>query len=159
MVLRDDMFQSAIVSLLGKLPERFKDNQDPEPWTIVFDPVQPITVSFVDDGYRVTLRGHRFFKGDKGYPGMNVTVAYKILKTDKGFKIVRNQELRISRRTSCPGPANNSVSRNRPSARSCSGSWASAPEGSGAAGIHAGGQMGSRRNSSPSRSLPTTAGW
>jgi hypothetical protein len=95
LVLREDMFQSTMTSFTGRLPERLKDDKDEEPWTIVFDQKRPISVTFADNGYKVTIRGQKFFRGENPYPGMDITFAYKFVKTDGGFKVVRQGEVQI----------------------------------------------------------------
>jgi hypothetical protein len=95
MALREDMFQRAVIDLLGHVPEKFKDEKDEEPWTIIFDRRRPITVSFTQDTFSATIRGLKYFRGAKGYPGMNVTVTYKFEKAGQGFKAVRQGELEM----------------------------------------------------------------
>lgn len=95
MVMREDMFQSAVKTLLGRMPEGFKNNDGDEPWTILFPRQRPITVSFADDGFSATIRGREFFRGDRGYPGMNITANYKFVKTPEGYKAVRQGDLDI----------------------------------------------------------------
>ncbi len=90
----DEKFQAAVISLLGKLPERLQA-EDQEPWAITFPSLRPISVKFADNGFVVTIRGRRFYKGEERHPGMDVTAAYKIEKTDTGFKAVRDGELKI----------------------------------------------------------------
>ena len=55
----------------------------------------PISVSFADGRFSVTIRGRRYKKGEKSYPGMNVTAVYEITRTEDGFKAVRRGELQI----------------------------------------------------------------
>ena len=61
MRLNDDMVQRTVLELLGRLPEQIKPDQNKEPFTIVFppenSPEQPVTVSFGDSGFVVTIRG------------------------------------------------------------------------------------------------------
>ena len=65
MVLHEQTLQKMISDLLGYLPERLKADEDREPWTIEFAREQPISVSFADGGFSVTLRGEHYFKGDQ----------------------------------------------------------------------------------------------
>jgi hypothetical protein len=97
MVLREEMLQSAIKDTLGYVPEQLKPDptKDQEPWTIVFARREPMTVAFAEDGFQFTLRGREFFKGERGYPGMNVTAVYKFVKTDQGVKAVRQGEIQV----------------------------------------------------------------
>jgi len=92
--LTDEDFQEAVISLLGELPERLQA-EDQEAWAITFDSLRPISVKFADDGFEVTIRGRKFYKSEESYPGMDVTAAYKIEKTDAGYKAVRDGELKI----------------------------------------------------------------
>ena len=87
------------MELLGRLPEQLKPEQNKEPFTIVFPPensrVQPITVSFGDGGFVVTLRGQEYFVGEQRRPGMNITATYKFVKTPEGYQAVRQGDLQI----------------------------------------------------------------
>ena len=78
----EETLQATVSSLLGYVPEQFKPDPDKsqEPWTIHFARQQPISVSFVDDGFRLTIRGQQYFKGEKAYPAMNITATYKFVK-------------------------------------------------------------------------------
>jgi hypothetical protein len=91
MELRKDMFQAAVTDLVGRVPDRFKDEQDEEPWTIVFDRQRPLTVTFADDTLSLTVRGiGYYFRGEKNpYPATNIKAVYKFVKTAQGFKAVR----------------------------------------------------------------------
>jgi len=100
MRLNDDMVQRVLLELLGRLPEQLKPEQNQEPFTIVFPPeriprVPPVTVSFADDGYAITLRGQEYFTGDQRRPGMNITATYKFVKTPEGYQTVRQGDLQI----------------------------------------------------------------
>ena len=95
MVLHEATLQATISELLGYVPERLKPDPDQEPWTIVFARQQPISVSFGDGGFNITLRGQEYFKGDKGYPGMNVSATYKFVKQGDVFKAIRQGDLQI----------------------------------------------------------------
>ena len=87
------MFQQTVIDLVGHVPEQFKDDQDQEPWTIVFDRRRPITTIFAQDMFRVTIRGVKYYRGSRAYPAMNVTVTYKLEKAGQTFKAVRQGEL------------------------------------------------------------------
>ena len=51
------------------MPERLKPDEDREPWTIEFAREQPISVSFADGGFSVTLRGQHYLQGGQALPG------------------------------------------------------------------------------------------
>jgi hypothetical protein len=96
MTVREEKLQAAVIDTLGKLPDKLKGDEDQEPWAITFARRQPITVTFADGGFKISIHGSEYFKGENGYPAMNVTAVYKIEKTDKGFKAVRQGDLQIS---------------------------------------------------------------
>jgi hypothetical protein len=100
MRLNDDMVQRWAVELTGSVPEKLKPEGNQEPFTIVFPPermprVPPITVSFADNGFSVTLRGAEYYTGDRKQPGMDITANYKFAKTPDGYKAVRQGDLLI----------------------------------------------------------------
>jgi hypothetical protein len=107
MRLNDGMVQRTATELLGSLPEQLKNEQNQEPFTIVFPPenarVSPITVSFGDNGFAVTLRGQEYFTGDQRRPGMNITATYKFVKTPEGYRAVRQGDLQIYGYGQVPG--------------------------------------------------------
>jgi len=95
LTLRDETLQSALVDLLGELPDRLKADEDEEPWGITFADRQPISVAFADGQFRVTIRGRRYYKGEERHPGMDVTAVYKLAVAEEGLRAVRQGDLRI----------------------------------------------------------------
>jgi hypothetical protein len=93
--VHEQKVQSAAVDLLGRLPERMRGDDDGQPWAILFARRQPISVSFADGGYTVTIRGAKYIKGEDAHPGMNVSATYKITKSPQGFKAVRQGEIEV----------------------------------------------------------------
>jgi hypothetical protein len=98
--LNDDMVQRLAMDLTGSVPDKLKPENNAEPFTIVFPPeripgVTPVTVSFADGGFSVTLRGAEFYQGDRQQPGMFITANYKFTKTPDGYKAVRQGDLEI----------------------------------------------------------------
>ena len=89
MRLSDDMVQRTLLELLGRLPDQLKNDENREPFTIVFppenSPMQPVTVSFGEGTVTITLRGAAYIIGDQTKPGMNVTAVYKFEKTPDGL--------------------------------------------------------------------------
>ena len=95
MTVHEEKLQKAVIDLLGHLPEKLKGDEDSEPWAITFARRQPVSVTFADDGFKVTIRGGEYYKGETSYPAMDITAAYKIEKTDGGFKFVRQGDIQI----------------------------------------------------------------
>jgi hypothetical protein len=101
MRLSDDMVQRTSLELLGRLPDQLQPEKNQEPFTIVFPPEsvreQPITVSFSDGGFAVTVRGWNYFTGEQKQeqPGMYITATYKFVKTPEGYKAIRQGELQV----------------------------------------------------------------
>ena len=95
MTVHEEKLQEAVIDMLGRLPEKLKGDEDQEPWAITFARRQPISVTFADDGFKITIRGSEYFKGEAAYPAMDVTATYKIEKTATGFKVVRQGDIQI----------------------------------------------------------------
>ena len=95
MRLTEDMFQRTVKEIAGKVPDQLKPDENQEPFTLVFQREQPVTVTFTDNGFTVTLRGHEFISGERKLRDTNISATYKFVKTDKGFKAVRQGELAI----------------------------------------------------------------
>ncbi|MBN2474184.1 MAG: hypothetical protein JXB62_06235 [Pirellulales bacterium] len=95
MTLREEAFQAAVVEILGELPERLAADEDQEPWGITFARHRPISVTFDDGRFSITLRGQRYYKAGKPHPGMEVTAVYQIARGPQGLKAVRQGELQI----------------------------------------------------------------
>jgi hypothetical protein len=95
MTIRQERAEKAIIDTFGELPEKMKTEANEEPWGIIFAKKQPVTVTFADDGFKVTIHGAGYYKGDAPQPAMDVSVSYKIEKTADGFKAVRQGDLQI----------------------------------------------------------------
>jgi len=91
----EEKLQSSVVEALGRLPEKMKGDEDGKPWAITFAPRRPIFVSFGDGGFKITLQGVKYYKGNEAHPGMIVSASYKIEKTPNGFKAVRQGDIRV----------------------------------------------------------------
>ena len=98
----EEKVQATVIDMLGHLPEKMKGDEDGRPWAITFAPRQPISVTFADDGFKITLRGVRYCKGAEAYPATNVSAAYKFEKSPEGFKLVRQGPMSCSSLTRPP---------------------------------------------------------
>ena len=74
-------------------PKRGADEADPENWAITFARRQPVSVTFGDNTFTVTIRGRSYANEGNQYPGMNVTANYKIQRSERGWKAVRQGDL------------------------------------------------------------------
>jgi hypothetical protein len=93
--VHEENLQSLAIQMLGHLPERMKGDEDGLPWAIAFARRQPISVAFADDGFKITLRGAKYYKGPDAHPGMDISASYKIEKTPDGFKAVRQGNIQV----------------------------------------------------------------
>jgi hypothetical protein len=92
----EEKVQASVTEALGYLPEKMKGDDDGRPWAITFAPRQPITVTFADNGFSVTIRGLRFCKGTEIHNDpMNITASYKIEKTADGVKAIRQGDILV----------------------------------------------------------------
>ena len=93
--VHEEKAQATAINVFGRLPEKMKGDDDGRPWAITFAARQPISVSFADNGYRITIRGVKYFKGGESYPATNVLAAYKFQKSPEGFKLVRQGPIEV----------------------------------------------------------------
>jgi len=91
----EEKVQAAVTDALGHLPEKLKGDEDGKPWAITFAAMQPISVTFADDGFKVAIHGVKYYKGHEAHPAMNVSAVYKIEKSPNGFKAVRQGEIEV----------------------------------------------------------------
>ncbi|MCS7239446.1 MAG: hypothetical protein NZ899_14435 [Thermoguttaceae bacterium] len=70
--------------------------EDPaEPWTVRLANEAPIEVDFRDGKFRITLRGQTYQKGDRSYPGMDVTAIYRLEVGAAGPVAIREGDIAI----------------------------------------------------------------
>jgi hypothetical protein len=95
MILREERARRIATHLLGYVPKTLEPDATKDPWAIVFASTQPVSVTFVDDGFSLTIRGRSYYQGETSHPGMNVTAVYKIAPAEEGFKAIRQGNLQI----------------------------------------------------------------
>jgi hypothetical protein len=93
--VHEDKLQAAVTDLLGHLPEKMKGDEDGQPFAVTFARQKPISVSFADDGFKITIRGVEYRKGNNSSSAMDISAAYKIEQSPKGFKAVRQGDIEI----------------------------------------------------------------
>lgn len=91
----DEDAKRAAIDLLGEVPEKLRKQQDDLPWSITFTRREPLTMLFADNGFELTLRGSAYTSGERSYPAMNITVAYRLKQRDDGVTLVREGDLEI----------------------------------------------------------------
>lgn len=87
-------FNAIVAQFLG-LPERIETTPDEENWGLTFAAPQPISVTFQQNEFSVTIRGSAYMNEGRDYPGMNVTAHYRIEKGPQGLHAVRQGPLEI----------------------------------------------------------------
>jgi hypothetical protein len=93
--VHEDRVQATVIDTLGRLPDKMKGDEDNEPWVISFASRKPISVTFADDGFKISIRGVRFYKGGRSCPNMSIAAAYKIEKSPSGFKAIRQGDIQV----------------------------------------------------------------
>ena len=94
-IVEQESFLASLKNLLGKVPERFQDEDKSEPWTITLADRDPFAATFQNDLITVHLRGKAYAKGNNQYPSMNVTAVYKPQRTPQGVKLIRQGPVEI----------------------------------------------------------------
>jgi hypothetical protein len=88
MQITDDMVTRASVQMPEEMRKKLRPDQDP--FAIVFPPentgLLPVTTSFVENGFVVTVRGWKYYTGEKlqEQPGMYITARYQFKNTPDG---------------------------------------------------------------------------
>jgi hypothetical protein len=93
--IHEEKMQAMAVEMFGRLPDKMRGDDDGKPWAITFAARQPVSVTFADGGFTVTLRGAKYFKGGESYPAMDITASYKIEKTAQGYKAIRQGDISV----------------------------------------------------------------
>lgn len=92
----DDELKETLKELTGKVPEELQDNEDKDPWSITFTKVRPMIVEFDDEHFALVIQGAKYTSGEKEYKSMNISVKYKMEKTEKGSKLTRVGEIQFA---------------------------------------------------------------
>jgi hypothetical protein len=87
-ILDERRLDRILTETLGA-PKRGPDEADPENWAITFARRQPVSVTFGDNTFTVTIRGRSYANEGNQYPGMNVTANYRIQRSERGWKAIR----------------------------------------------------------------------
>jgi len=93
-ILDEKRFRELAQEHLGPLA-REKVPEENEDWSITFAPHQPISVTFDEGKFAITIRGQEYYADGETHPAMNVTAVYEIRKTERGFKALRQGKLSI----------------------------------------------------------------
>jgi hypothetical protein len=92
----EEKVQATAKKTLGKLPERLKGDEDGKPWAITFAPRQPVEVTLADNGFKVTINGVKFYKGNDYCDATTVSARYKIENAPEGFKAIRQGPVTVT---------------------------------------------------------------
>jgi hypothetical protein len=89
--------------LLGYVPERLKEDEGQDPWTITFAQTDPVILQIDGNTITLTVRGERFTSGTKPYEAMDVTVRYLLEGTGRGLHATRQGEFEVFPPNFVPG--------------------------------------------------------
>jgi hypothetical protein len=92
LILDEKRFQEILTENFGA-PKRPPEEDNGENWAITFARRQPVIAAFSGNKFTVTIRGRAYSNGERTYPGMDVTATYRIERSDKGLKAVREGKL------------------------------------------------------------------
>ncbi len=94
-VLDEKRLYELLEEYIGPVEPGERQPQDTEEWSITFAARQPISVGFDEGKLAVTIRGQEYYADGETHPAMNVTAVYRIEKTGRGWKAVRQGKLSI----------------------------------------------------------------
>ena len=85
-----------MTNFVGSTPDSLKPDPKEAPWTITFaDDRPPITVSFGDNEFQVTLAAKRLSRGDEKQSDLDITATYRLVSSEP-VKAVRQGSVKIS---------------------------------------------------------------
>jgi hypothetical protein len=87
--------EETALDLLGKVPDRLKDDPDKEPWTMTLADHRPVTFTLADGGFKLTVRGKSYTSGDRKFDAMDFTIKYRLERDGKALKAVRQGNIEI----------------------------------------------------------------
>lgn len=79
----------------GELPESLTSDPDQPPWSITFAKKKPVEINANDGSFKLTIRGSRYTSGDRSFPAMDISVAYKIDAAGASIRLVREGDVQI----------------------------------------------------------------
>ncbi|MCG8584941.1 MAG: hypothetical protein MI757_09545 [Pirellulales bacterium] len=91
----EEKLQKNLEKLFGRSPEGLNVTDPERVWTFDFADQKPLETKFDDGVLTVTLRLSGFTVGPKAYPGMWITIRYKLDSTEQGVVAVRQGRLEI----------------------------------------------------------------
>jgi hypothetical protein len=95
MILGEAELRQWAEEVWGRVPSWMEVEDPAEPWTIVLAPERPIEVAFRGDLLSITIRGQAYRKGERSFPGMDVTAIYRLEDSAEGRVAVRQGDLQI----------------------------------------------------------------
>ncbi|MGQ9576722.1 MAG: hypothetical protein ACUVUC_15550 [Thermoguttaceae bacterium] len=95
MIVDEKRAEQWATEYLGPLEWRKAPGEEQQHWTITFAPRWPIRVSFGEGTFSVTVSGQEYAVDGESYPGMNVTAVYRIQKTPRGPRALRQGRLAV----------------------------------------------------------------
>ena len=79
----------------GELPESLTSDPDQPPWSITFAKRKPVEINASNGRIKLTVRGSRYTSGDREFPAMDISVAYRIETDANTIRLVRDGEVQI----------------------------------------------------------------
>jgi hypothetical protein len=95
MIVVEERARADLTEFFGATPTWLEPAPDSPPWTITLARRNPLSVSFGEGTFSVTLRGRKYVRGDSSYPGMNITAEYRIVASGDQPKAVRQGGLKV----------------------------------------------------------------
>lgn len=105
--LTDVQARDLVQEATGEVPEQLQIKPDEDPWSIMFDRTQPLTLRFHGNQVTIALRGRQFTRGDQELRQvMQVSATYKIETVGGRARLTRQGDLDVS----YPGRENDRLS-------------------------------------------------
>ena len=96
-LMTDERAQDLVEEVTGEIPEELVISEDDDPWSITFDRLHPLTISFNDNQVVIAIRGRRFTRADQVVrQQMEVAATYSIEVNEGRVKLVRQGEIDVT---------------------------------------------------------------
>ena len=96
-LMTDERAQDLVKEVTGEVPDELLINEDDDPWSITFDRLQPMKITFDDGRVTIAIRGRRFTRGDQVVrKNMQVAATYKLTSENGKARLVRDGDINVT---------------------------------------------------------------
>lgn len=96
-LMTDERAQDLVKEVTGEIPDELLINEDDDPWSITFDRLQPMKITFDDGKVTIAIRGRRFTRGDQVVrKNMQVAATYRVTSENGKARLIRDGDIDVT---------------------------------------------------------------